>query len=437
MTRQRALDDHHTPPRPNARHNPRPSHRPGRLPEHPGTGLPAAPAKGGTTIETWDPEDATFWETTGRSVARRNLTWSILVEHIGFSTWLLWSVSATLPPKAGFGFTAAQLFALVAIPNLVGALVRLPCTFAIARFGGRNWTTTTALLLLAPTLAFAVAVQQPATPYWAFCLIAVTGLGGGNFASSMASINFFYPARAKGVALGLNAAGGNLGVAVIQFAGPLLVGAGGAFGLISAAGSSIHLARLDYLYAALAGMAAVAGWRFMNNLAAAKASPREQLAVVKYADTWVMSFLYLGTFGSFIGYAAAMPLLIKVNFWFQPVPDVTGIGINFAHCAFLGALVGSITRPFGGRLADKFGGGRVTAAAFVAMTVGTLAVLYTLTLLQPVHHIAPTIQAGGRPLYDIGVQTAVAHNSHVFGLFLTPSRSSSPPPGSATDPRTG
>ena len=97
-----------------------------------------------------------------------------------------------------------------------------------------------------------------------------------------------------------------------------------------------------------------------------------------------MSFLYIGTFGSFIGYSAAMPLLIKLNFWNQPLPTVPGIGINFAYYAFLGALVGSIARPFGGWLADKYGGARVTLWTFVAMIVGTLGVIYTLTLLTAV-----------------------------------------------------
>ena len=179
---------------------------------------PAAPAAGSTT---GDPEDPEFWETTGAPVARRNLVWSIFAEHLGFSVWLFWSVSAALLAKMGFDFTVSQLFLLVAVPNLVGSLLRLPYTFAVPRFGGRNWTVVSALLLLVPTLLFAFAVQDPGTPYWVFVLISATaGVGGGNFASSMANINFFYPARRKGLALGLNAAGGNIGVAVLQLGLP-------------------------------------------------------------------------------------------------------------------------------------------------------------------------------------------------------------------------
>ena len=348
------------------------------------TGEPAGtPPRGGVTIDDWRPEDDAFWESVGRPVARRNLVWSIFSEHLGFSVWLLWSVSAAMLPKVGFDFTTSQLFVLVAIPNLVGSLIRLPYTFAVPRFGGRTWTVVSASLLLVPTLLFAWAVQSPQTPYWAFCLIAATaGLGGGNFASSMANINFFFPLRSKGTALGLNAAGGNVGVAVIQFFLPIVVGGAGAFGLV-AAGDALHLERAGYLYAARALVAAGCAFRFMNNLTTAKSSPREQLSVVRSKHTWVMSFLYIGTFGSFIGYSAAMPLLIKLNF--SVTDPTTGVvtGINFAYYAFLGALVGSVARPFGGWLADKYGGARVTFWTFAAMIAGTLAVLWTLSQLTP------------------------------------------------------
>nr|WP_179503928.1 MFS transporter [Nocardioides daedukensis] len=338
---------------------------------------------GGVTIDDWRPEDESFWESGGNRVARRNLVWSIFSEHLGFSVWLLWSVSAALLVKVGFDFSTSQLFILIAVPNLVGSLIRLPYTFAVPKFGGRNWTVVSASMLLVPTLLFAVFVQRPGTPYWVFLLIAATaGLGGGNFASSMANINFFYPARKKGTALGLNAAGGNLGVAIIQFFLPIIVGGAGAFGLIKASGSGIALERVGYLYAALALLGAVCAWKFMNNLSMARSRPREQLAVLRHKHTWVMSFLYIGTFGSFIGYSAAMPLLIKLNFW-VPTADGAGAGINFAHYAFLGALVGSVARPFGGWLADKYGGARVTFWTFVAMIVGTLAVLWTLSQLTP------------------------------------------------------
>ena len=357
-----------------------------------------APAAGGPArrrtgrwIDDWRPEDPAFWESTGRRVARRNLGWSVFAEHLGFSVWLIWSVSAVFLGAMGFDFTPSQLFLLVALPNLVGSLLRVPYTLAVPAFGGRNWTVASALLLLVPTVGFAVAVQEPGTPYWAFCLIAATaGLGGGNFASSMANINFFYPASRKGAALGLNAAGGNLGVALIQLFLPVIVGGAGIFGLVAAREAGIHLERAAYVYVVLALVAAAAAYLFMDNLGTATSRPRDQLAVVRRPQTWVMAFLYVGTFGSFIGYSAAMPLLIKLNF-FVPTPLPGGTGINFAFYAFLGALVGSMTRPVGGWLADRYGGARVTLATFGAMVVSTLAVLWTLTRLAPNPDASPAV----------------------------------------------
>jgi nitrate/nitrite transporter NarK len=395
------------------------------------TAAPSATAEGAPPslprngwIEHWTPEDPDFWESAGKPVARRNLIWSIFAEHLGFSVWLLWSVSAALLAKVGFDFTPQQLFYLVAVPNLVGSLLRLPYTFAVPKFGGRNWTVVSAILLVIPTLLFAFFVQRPDTPYWVFILIAATaGFGGGNFASSMASINFFFPTKAKGTALGLNAAGGNAGVAVIQFFLPIIVGGAGAFGLIKASQNGIVLERAGYLYAALAVLAAVCAWFFMNNLHAAYSKPREQMAVVKYKHTWVMAFLYIGTFGSFIGYSAAMPLVIKINFFRSPIPTES-IGINFAYYAFLGALVGSIARPFGGWLADKYGGARITLYSFAGMIVGTLGVLFTLSRLDtvpapdPAKLAAWTKDPSSFPGFTPETVAAVNHNSDLFPWFL-------------------
>jgi NNP family nitrate/nitrite transporter-like MFS transporter len=347
------------------------------------TSPPAARRRTGRWIDDWHPEDEQFWEERGASIARRNLVWSIFAEHLGFSVWLIWSVSSAFLLAQGFSFTPQQLFFLVAIPNLVGSLLRIPYTLAVGKLGGRNWTMVSASLLLVPTLSFAFFVTRPETPYWVFCVIAATaGFGGGNFASSMANINFFYPTSKKGWALGLNAAGGNIGVALIQFFLPLIVGGAGVFGLVKASGGGIHLERAAWVYAGLAVVATLAAYFFMDNLGTARTDTRQQLSVLKHKQTWVMSFLYIGTFGSFIGYSAAMPLLIKLNFWVED-PAPLGTGIYFAYYAFLGALIGSVTRPLGGRLADRFGGARVTLAAFGGMIVATLGVLWTLMQLTP------------------------------------------------------
>ena len=347
-------------------------------------------------IDDWRPEDETFWATTGRRIARRNLIWSIFAEHLGFSVWMIWSVSSAMLASVGFDFSAQQLFFLVAIPSLIGALLRLPYTFAVPTFGGRNWTVFSALALLVPTGGYALAVTHAGTPYWVFCVIAAfAGIGGGNFASSMTNINFFYPAAKKGTALGLNAAGGNLGVSLVQLVLPVLVGGAGLFGLVHAASGGIHLERAAYVYAALCLVAAVMACLRMDNLATAKSDPRVQLSVMKDRETWVMALLYVGTFGSFMGYSSAMPLLIKLTFW-VPAPAPLGTGIYFAYYAFIGALVGSATRPLGGWLADKYGGAKVTLVAFTGMVVFTLAVLWTLAQLQANPGADPAVAAANK-----------------------------------------
>lgn len=306
-------------------------------------------------ITEWNPEDERFWKETGEKVARRNLIWSILAENVGFSVWLMWSVTAARLPKAGFAYTTDQLFMLVALPGLVGAFMRLPYTFAVPKFGGRNWTIASVLFLLLPTLSLAALVTRPSTPFWLMALAAATaGLGGGNFASSMANISFFYPDKKKGFALGLNAAGGNIGVSNVQLLAPILIGLGG----------GLHLANAGLMWLPLVALAAVGAFAFMDNLATARSSFRDQIAVTSRKHTWIMSWLYIGTFGSFVGYSAAFPLLLKTQF-----PEVT------ANLAFIGALVGSVARPFGGWLADKLGGGRVTFWNFVVMAVATVLVV--------------------------------------------------------------
>ena len=311
-----------------------------------------------TQITTWEPEDEDFWDRTGRRVARRNLVFSIFAEHLGFSVWLLWSAVAVSLPAAGFPFSVDQLFWLVAVPNLVGAFMRIPYTVAVARFGGRTWTTVSAALLLIPIGLMAYCVSTPGTPYWMFVVAAATaGLGGGNFASSMANISYFFPERRKGFALGVNAAGGNVGVAVVQFAVPLLIGTG----LV------LRNAPLFWLLPVV--VAAVCAWLFMDDLAVARARVGELAGALRSRHTWVMSWLYIGTFGSFIGYSAALPLLIRSQF-----PEVGGV-----LYAALGPLVGSLSRPVGGWLSDRVGGAKVTAATFAVMGLGVCSLLVALS----------------------------------------------------------
>ncbi|WP_062521235.1 MFS transporter [Demequina silvatica] len=317
----------------------------------------------GRWIERWEPENELFWEARGKSIAFRNLVFSIIAEHIGFSVWLLWSIvvvrmygtfdesGALVAAGAnGWALTASQGFTLLAVASGVGAFLRVPYTFAVPIFGGRNWTVISALLLLIPTLGLAWAVQDPSTPFGVLVAIAATaGFGGGNFASSMSNITFFYPDKEKGWALGLNAAGGNIGVAVAQKLVPIVIGIG-ALGL-SAAG---------LVYVPLAVAAAILAFLFMDNLREAKADPKPTADSLRHGHTWLMAFLYIGTFGSFIGYSAAFPTLLTVVF------ERADIALTWG---FLGALIGSLSRPYGGKLADRIGGAVITIGAFVVMAI--------------------------------------------------------------------
>src|SRR3569833_1249688 len=319
-----------------------------------------------TWISEWNPEDQTFWNTTGKTIARRNLIWSIVAEHIGFSVWLIWSIVATKLPQAGFHYTTDQLFQLVALPGLIGALMRFPYTFAVTTFGGRNWTIFSAAVLFVPTLSLAYFVSQPDTPFWLMLLIASTaGLGGGNFASSMTNISFFFPDRMKGWALGLNAAGGNIGVSSVQLLTPILMTLAVVNLFQATPVCGVYLQNAGLMWVLPIAIAVFGAVFFMNNLTSAKASIKNQLAIVKRKHSWIMSVIYIGTFGSFIGYSAAFPLLIKTQF---PAITIT--------IAFLGPLVGSLARPRGGLRADRIGGAIISFWNFFVMVAATVGVLY-------------------------------------------------------------
>jgi NNP family nitrate/nitrite transporter-like MFS transporter len=313
---------------------------------------PARSLFAGRWIDHWDPEDAGFWERTGARVANRNLWFSILSEHIGFSIWTMWSV-LVLFMGAEYGIDPAEKFFLVAVPTLVGSVLRLPYTFAVAHFGGRNWTIVSAVVLLIPTILAAI-VMQPGTSYTTFLLVAaVGGLGGGNFASSMANINTFFPEARKGWALGLNAGGGNIGVPVIQLVGLLI---------IATAGTGAPRILLG-VYIPLIVVAAVLAALFMDNISSVRNDTGAFRESVREPQTWIMSFLYIGTFGSFIGYSFAFGLVLQNQFGRTP--------LQAAAVTFIGPLLGSLIRPYGGKLADRLGGARVTFWNFIGMGAAT------------------------------------------------------------------
>jgi NNP family nitrate/nitrite transporter-like MFS transporter len=312
-------------------------------------------------IRQWNPEDLGFWRSGGQSVAQRNLWISIPALTLAFAVWMVWSVVVVNLPNVGFKYSTNQLFWLAALPALCGATLRIFYSFAVPIFGGRRWTAISTASLLLPAVGIGFAVQNPATPYEMMVLLALLcGFGGGNFASSMSNISF---------ALGLNAGLGNLGVSLVQFVVPLVITAG-VFGTLGGepqltAKGSLWLQNAGFIWVPFVALSALAAWFGMNDLADAKASFADQAVIFKRAHNWWMCWLYLGTFGSFIGYSAGFPLLIKSQF----------PGVNALQYAWLGPLVGALVRPLGGWLSDKLGGARVTFWNFIAMLLGVLAVL--------------------------------------------------------------
>lgn len=306
-------------------------------------------------IEYWEPEDPAFWARTGAAVARRNLVASIVAEHIGFSVWSLWSVlTLFMVPAAGFHVSPSQKFLLASVATLVGAVLRIPYAFAVGRFGGRRWTVVSTLLLLVPTVFAVLVVRTPAAPFWALLVAAaLSGLGGGTFASSTTNINAFYRERDKGRALGLNAGGGNLGVAAVQLVGLLVL----------AVATERHPADVPLVYVPLILAAALVALRRMDNLAGMRLDGRAQARALADRHGVAMSVLYVGTFGSFIGYGFAFGLVLQNDFGRTPA--------QAAALTFVGPLLGSLARPVGGALADRRGGARVTLWSFTGMASAT------------------------------------------------------------------
>jgi MFS transporter, NNP family, nitrate/nitrite transporter len=326
----------------------------------------------GGWIEHWEPEDAAFWESTGRRTANRNLIASIFAEHLGFAIWVIWTIVVINLGNIGIAMSVPELFWLTAVPNLIGSALRLPYTFAVPRFGGRLWTMMSAALLLIPTLLLAIVVpsgwlarQGHDTQLWILLFCAATaGFGGGNFSSSMFNISFFFPERKKGLALGLNAAGGNLGVAAAQLLVPLAIIIGVPASKVKLPVHHVHMANAGLMWLPLILAAIAAAYLYMDSLTVAKAPKAPYVQAVRNRQTWVMSFLYIGTFGSFIGYSFALPLVIKTTFP-DFLIDHPFIATYLAGLGFVGALIGSLARPLGGWLADKVGGARVFTATAI------------------------------------------------------------------------
>lgn len=326
-------------------------------------------------ITYWNPEDEKFWNAEGKKHAKRNLWISVPSLMLAFIVWQIWSVVAIRLNDIGFHFTDEQLFTLAAVPGLVGATLRFVYTFAVGTMGGKTWTVISTAILAIPAVGIGFAVQNPETPFTVMLILAaLCGLGGGNFSSSSANISFFFPKKEKGTALGINGGLGNMGVSVVQFVTPLVI-TSGTFALVGGKqvmsnGQEIWLQNAAFVWVIPIVIVTLLALFKMDNVPGAKQSVADQFVIVKRKHTWIMTILYIGTFGSFIGYSAAFPLLLKSQF-----PE-------YISLAFLGALVAAAARPVGGWISDKFGGAKVTAYVFVVMTIGALGVIYFLNAQQ-------------------------------------------------------
>lgn len=416
----------------------------------------------------WDPENEAFWNAGGEAVAYRNLWISILCLLCGFAVWMYWSVIAVQMINLGFPFTQPELFTLSAIGGLSGATLRIPSSFFIRLAGGRNTIFFTTALLIIPAFGTGIALQDQSTPLWVFQFYALLcGFGGGNFASSMSNISFFFPKKVQGLSLGLNAGLGNFGVTAMQIIVPLVMTLGlfgGASMVLQSesgtltgkipAGAEAWIHNAAFIWVAILVPIVAAAWFGMNNIRAAHVSPhiggpvssmlkvavmlliglvtagvglwlilpasaggsglnvskwivlpcviaitvfalrripgriqeslKRQYKIFNHPHTWIMTVIYTMTFGSFIGYAAAFPLSIKVIFGFQHVM-VDGVMTHAAvnpnapsalTYAWMGPFIGALIRPVGGWIADKFGGALVTQVTSVIMVVAALGVAY-------------------------------------------------------------
>lgn len=340
------------------------------------TMTPEPPAgRGGAWLERWEPENKDFWERTGKAVAWRTLVITTANLTMAFIVWFMVSALVVRLPGAGFKLTQSELFWLAAMPGLAGGSLRIIQTFLVPLYGTRNVVAISTLSLLIPAVGWFYAVQDPATPYWVLMVLAfLAGLGGGNFSSFMPSTSLFFPKRLQGTALAIQAGIGNFGVSIVQFVTPWIIGLA-LFGSLAgepldftrgSVQSKIWLQNAALVYVPLIALFGILAW-FMLRSVPVRANFRDQLDIFKLKHGFFMTTLYVMTFGSFSGFSATFPLLIRQTYGgFPDAPDPLAY-------AFLGPLVGSVMRVVAGPLSDRFGGAIVTqwsGVGLIACAVG-------------------------------------------------------------------
>ncbi|MGB3473426.1 MAG: nitrate/nitrite transporter [Mycobacterium sp.] len=321
-------------------------------------------------ISNFDPEDCAAWETGNAAIARRNLIWSTASTHVAFSIWSLWSVVVLFMPESVYGIKPGDKLLMAAVATLVGGCVRVPYVRATAKFGGRDWAVASSLILLVPTVGTLLLLVNPGQPLWMYLVCAaLTGLGGGNYAASLANVDAFYPQRLKGVALGLCGGIGNLGVAAIQLVGLLV--------LATVGNTKPELVCSVYLVLLAVVGTCAALW--MDNLDHGMEEVGSIRSILSVPDSWIVSALYCAAFGSFIGFAFAFAQVLHVTFE-KAGHSPAEAALYAARIAFLGPLLGALARIYGGRVADRRGGGRVTLVVFLGMIVASAILLVTSTI---------------------------------------------------------
>lgn len=363
-----------------------------------------------TNIKEWNVEDDAFWESTGRHIAYRNLWISIPSLLCGFAVWLMWGIIAVQMHNLGFPFNQDELFTLIAISGLAGATMRIPSSFYIRLAGGRNTIFLTTAMLMTPAIGTGIALQHPEWPLWVFQMLALwSGVGGGNFASSMSNINTFFPKRLQGTALGLNAGLGNFGVTTMQILIPLVMTAGifGALGgepltLVEnsgwifgkiVAGTPTYIQNAGFVWVLLLAPLAVASWFGMNNLLPISPdSGKTILSFIKITWLYTLTFIPAGI-GLYLYMPAPMGLGI-LNMWLA-VPLIIVGTLGTMKLAAFGAMKDNIQKQF---------------AIFKNKHTWSMTVLYLLTFgsfigFSMALPLSITVIFGSQHLFDAATQT--------------------------------
>lgn len=323
-------------------------------------------------LAQWNPDNEQFWNQYGKKIANQNLIVSTIALTLSFCVWTLWSTIAVKLNAIGFHFTDEQLFTLAAMPGLVGATGRLIYTYMPGILGGRNWTFVATAFLLIPLWGLAEALQDPTTSYETFFIyVALLGIAGANFSSSMANIGHFFPRSKRGTALGINAGIGNLGVSIIFLMAPIVMGMT-VFAPLAGSPQTLNDGTIIFLqntcYVGIIQILITLGLivKYMDNLPLPKQSPASMMSIFTNKHTWLMTWIYTCGFGSFIGFSVALSLLVNKEF-----PE-----IPFAYGAFLGPFIGAGIRPVGGWLADKINSGtKITMLSLIGMFFAAIVIM--------------------------------------------------------------